>query len=136
MQKTNEIPEKKCSMCGQNQYLWVSENCKECRNWVKKHNKGEISGDERTSMDLAKKMYQKQFSSSSTHKSRSTLYFVLVLIFILWVLFGGIFEKKDNKNIIQIDCSDPINSKYNKFCNGEYQTEQQEMDYLESTKYR
>ena len=59
---------------------------------------------------------------------------LLFTMFVLWVLFGGLLED-NNTPTISVDCSKP-SAKYDKYCNGEVQSENQEQDYYQNSYYQ
>lgn len=60
---------------------------------------------------------------------------ILFGIFILWMIFGGLFEKKNNSNSVYIDCTKE-SYKNSQYCNGEYENQMQTEDYNENNYYQ
>jgi len=63
------------------------------------------------------------------------LFQILFGIFILWMIFGGLFEKKNNSNSVYIDCTKE-SYKNSQYCNGEYENKVKEQDFNENNYYQ
>lgn len=43
-------------------------------------------------------------------------------LFMLWVVFGGIFEDQSDRNAVNIDCTDPGMAAGSPYCNGGFES--------------
>jgi len=73
--------------------------------------------------------------SSDFGENTKSIFQILFGIFILWLVFGGMFEKENNSNSVYIDCTKE-GYKNSQYCNGEYESRVQEQDYNEDNYYQ
>lgn len=89
-------------------------------------------GEIKINPDVSGKSNETIINSNNLEKSK-IIFGLLFLIFLLWIMFGGLFENKDTyKNTVNIDCrqSEWSGSPY---CNGEYDKENyQENNYYQN----
>jgi hypothetical protein len=71
----------------------------------------------------------------NTTDNIKTFFQVLFGIFILWMIFGGMFEKENNSNSVYIDCAKE-SYKNSQYCNGEYESKMQEQNYNDNNYYQ
>lgn len=85
--------------------------------------------------NIATKNHAKEYSTKTTQNSIQEnvkmILGILFGLFMVWMLFGGLLEKDDSHNVITVDCSGS-DAKYNRYCNGEYESVSQEQDFKEN----